>query len=116
MILCIDDEPKVLMTRKMILQSGGYEVVTAASGPEGFLAFVSRRPDVVVLDFYMPEMNGAEVAQLMKTVDPTVPIVLLSASLEVPDEAQGLVDDFVTKGANPPVLLEKLDLLLRQAA
>jgi CheY-like chemotaxis protein len=116
MILCIDDEPSVLITRKLVLQSAGYEVVTAASGAEGLRVFSLRRPDAVVLDFFMPEMNGAKVAGVMKSVDPSVPIVMLSGSLEVPEEAQGVIDDFLTKGASPPVLLHKLRSLLSAAA
>jgi two-component system response regulator MprA len=114
MILCIDDEPNVLITRKLVLQSAGYEVVTAASGVEGLRLFALRRPDAVVLDFFMPEMDGATVARLMKRSDPTVPIVMLSANIDIPSEAQGFVDDFVTKGACPPVLLGKLNALLGQ--
>ncbi len=116
MILCIDDEPSVLSTRKLVLQSAGFEVLTATNGIEGLKLFALRRPDAVVLDFFMPGMNGATVAQLMKNLDARVPILMLSASLQMPEEARNVVDAFVTKGERPPVLLGKLRAIMRAAA
>ena len=57
-ILCIDDEPKGLTVRKMLLESRRYEVLTATSGREGLAIFAGHRVPAVVLDYAMPEMNG----------------------------------------------------------
>ncbi len=113
MILCIDDEPSVLSTRKLVLQSAGFEVMTAANGIDGLKLFALRRPDVVVLDFYMPGMNGATVAQHMKSLDASVPILMVSACVQLPDEARDVVDEFLTKGERPPVMLGKLRTMLQ---
>ena len=61
-ILCIDDEPKGLAVRKVLLESQGYEVFTATSGRDGLALFAHHRIPAVVLDYDMPEMNGDEVA------------------------------------------------------
>jgi len=113
-VLCIDDEPTVLVTRKMVLQTAGYDVVTAPSGHEGLQLFVSNDIDAVVLDYLMPGIRGDAVAAEMKRLNPDIPIVMLSAFTSLPDGALNSVDAFVTKGEHPTVLLNKLrDLLAK---
>ena len=111
-VLSIDDEPTILYLRDMVLKSAGYEVLSALSGREGLELFDSHTVDLVLLDYYMPEMNGAEVAAEMKRRKPNVPIIIVSAYIEVPDNALALAESFVTKGEGPEVLLTRIGELL----
>src|SRR5439155_13390498 len=78
-ILCIDDHWSGLIGRKMLLEQNGYEVLEATGGSEGLKLFLSQDVDAVILDYQMPDMNGAVVAARMKKVRSKVPIILLSA-------------------------------------
>jgi CheY-like chemotaxis protein len=69
MILCIDDEPNGLRIRKMLLQTQGYEVMTALSGPEGLELLDVYPFTAVIVDYSMPVMNGGEVAAEITTVN-----------------------------------------------
>jgi CheY-like chemotaxis protein len=111
-ILCIDDEPKGLAVRKVLLESKGYEVHTATSGLEGLAIFARHRIPAVVVDYAMPEMNGAEVAAAFKRLDPTVKILLYSAYLDLPKEELRWVDAYATKGDHPKSLFAAVQQLL----
>ena len=112
MILCIDDEPVGLEVRKMLLQFKGYKVLTARSGPEGLQVFMDNPIDAVVLDYSMPGMNGDQVAVEMKRLKPAVKILLLSAYVDLPEEALKCIDKRTVKGAAPVAFLEDLQQLL----
>ncbi len=111
-ILCVDDEAVGLSVRKLILESQGYRVFTAENGPDALQIFSVQPIDLVVLDYSMPEMNGGVVAERMKAFKPSVPIVMLSAYVDLPRETLALVDRSVTKGEPPPVLLGTIAELL----
>jgi CheY-like chemotaxis protein len=111
-VLCVDDERIGLRVRKIMLESRGYTVLTANSGDEGLMLFDANQVDVVVLDYYMPGLNGGEVASEMRRRRPGVPIVFLSAYFSLPSEALELADAFITKGDPPDVLIEKLQRLV----
>jgi CheY-like chemotaxis protein len=112
MILCIDDEPIGLEVRKILLQYKGYEVITAKSGPEGLKLFQTNPIQAVVLDYSMPGMNGDQVAVEMKRLKPAVKILLLSAYVDLPEEALKCVDKRSVKGIAPVAFLEDLQQLL----
>ncbi len=78
-ILCVDDEVTGLSVRKVLLESQGYRVVTAENGPDALVLFSSEDPELVVLDYSMPGMNGDVVAERMKELRPGLPIIMLSA-------------------------------------
>ena len=111
-VLCVDDERIGLRVRKIMLESRGYVVLTAVNGDEGLKVFDENQVDVVVLDYYMPGLNGGDVASEMRRRRPGVPIVFLSAYFSLPPEALELADAFITKGDPPDVLIEKLQRLL----
>ena len=115
-LLCVDDEAVGLCVRKMTLESQGYRVLTAENGPAGLAVFSSETIDLVVLDYMMPGMNGDAVAQQMRRIKPDVPILLLSAYVDLPCETLGLVDKYITKGEGPAVLLNAISELLRRRA
>jgi CheY-like chemotaxis protein len=111
-VLCVDDEKIGLRVRKIMLESRGYRVLTATSGPDGLTVFDENDVDLVVLDYYMPDVNGAEVASEIRRRKPGVPIVFLSAYFSLPPEALELADAFITKGDPPDVLIERIQHLL----
>jgi len=112
MILCIDDEPVGLEVRKFLLEHAGYKVLTALSGREGLEIFSTNSVQAVVLDYAMPEMNGGEVAQEMKRRNSKVPILMLSAYVDLPDDALKHVDARALKGESPSGLLTQLNRLI----
>ena len=111
-VLCVDDEKIGLRVRKIMLESRGYHVLTASNGPEGMKVFQENHVDLVILDYYMPDQNGGEVAAEMRRSRPGVPIVFLSAYFSLPPEAMSVSDAFITKGDPPDVLIEKIQNLL----
>jgi CheY-like chemotaxis protein len=111
-ILCIDDEALGLQIRKTVLEHAGYRVLTAEDGPTGLALFRRNPVDGVVLDYYMPDMDGGAVAETMRRERPEVPIMLLSAYINLPPETIALVDVTLLKGEGPVELLEKLRLML----
>src|SRR3974390_478809 len=111
-VLCVDDEKIGLRVRKIMLESRGYKVLTASNGPEGLKVFDDNEVDVVVLDYYMPDQNGGEVAAEMRRRRPGVPIVYLSAYFSLPPEALSVADAFLTKGDPPDLLMQKIQNLL----
>ena len=110
-ILCIDDEPKGLSVRKVLLESQGYEVFTATSGREGLAIFARHRVPAVVLDYAMPEMNGAEVAAALKRLDPAVRILMFSAYMNLPKEELRWVDAYAVKGEHPKIFFAAVQQL-----
>jgi CheY-like chemotaxis protein len=112
MILCIDDEATGLMVRKMMLQSQGYEVLTALSGPEGLKLFAANPVEAVVLDYSMPGMNGDQVAAELKRLNPKIRILLLTAYVDLPEEALKWIDKRSVKGVSPTSFLADLQQLL----
>ena len=116
LILCIDYHRQGLLARRLVLQSAGYDVVTASSGRIG-LRLLGRHPvHLVILDYSMPEMNGEAVAREIRLSYPRVPILMLSGQLNVPKRAVSAVDAFVAKGQPPAVLLEHLTTLVCERA
>lgn len=109
-ILCIDDDETGLVIRKMLLESRGYDVLTAESGAEGLDMLHQYEVDTVVLDYRMPSMDGAEVARTIRDRWPNLPVVMLSGyGDDVPNDALQLVNAFVTKGGAPEQLLRVIE-------
>jgi CheY-like chemotaxis protein len=111
-VLCVDDESIGLRVRKIMLESRGYAVLTASNGSDGLKLFEENPVDLVILDYFMPGLNGGDVASEMRRRRPDVPIVFLSAYFSLPPEALKLADAFITKGDAPDVLIEKIQNLL----
>ena len=96
-LLCIDDDEDLLECEKSFLESFGYTVLTAACGSKGLELASMYSFDVVIVDYLMPGMNGAEVASAMRRLSPQAPIIMLSATVDVPEQALQLVDAFIAK-------------------
>jgi CheY-like chemotaxis protein len=107
-VLCVDDEKVGLRVRKIILETHGFKVLTATSGQQGLTLFDDNQVDLVVLDYYMPGLNGGQVAAEMRRRRPSVPIIFLSAYFSLPPSALELANAFITKGDAPDVLIDKI--------
>jgi CheY-like chemotaxis protein len=110
-ILCVDDEENQLILRKMVLERAGYRVLTANSAVNAIEMFGSEPIDLVIVDYYMPGMNGLSLARELRR-SRKVPIVILSAFAELPGEAIGSADVWITKGISSEELLSRLQELL----
>jgi len=102
----------------LILEQRGYEVEGVTSGAEGLRAARRERPDLILLDLMMPEMDGWEVLRQLKNEDSlaSVPVVVVTAKAQNIDRVLGLhiagVDDYVTKPFGPEELLERIEKVL----
>lgn len=113
-VLCIDDEQTALQLRQTVLESAGYHVLTAKSGALGIQAFKSQSVQAVILDYWMADMNGMQVAREIRKLNSSVPIIILSAYGELLDESLGIADIWIRKGEeDPQYLITRLDDLLK---
>jgi len=110
-LLCIDDEENGLKMRKWLFETEGFQVFTALDGQTGIGLFETHPIDGVVLDYNMPGMNGIAVAERLKKLRSTVPIIMLSG-YPVPAEANRYIDTIITKGGSPALLLSATASLL----
>ena len=126
-ILVVDDDPDILDAVTMILESQGYEVVTARDGVEGLATLKAANPDLMILDLLMPKMDGFAVCKELQ--DPRwskykkdMPILILTSVREEPSRRRyeletGLeldVDDYVEKPMSPDVLLQRVNTLIKK--
>jgi len=100
-VLIVDDEPDTLELVKLVLESGGFETVLAASGKEALNELEASKPDLVLLDIMMPDMDGWEVFRKIKENNVNMPIAILTAKAQNFDRLLGLhvlkADDYITK-------------------
>ena len=116
LILCIDDEALGLQIRKAVLEREGYRVLTALDGSSGLNLFSGEPVEGVILDYFMPGMDGGQVAFAMRKQRPEVPILLLSAYVNLPQDVVTMVDFTVLKGEGPSELLAKVRRMLQPRA
>lgn len=114
-ILVVDDERQIVRMLRAALQASGYRVVQAANGMEGLTQFESTRPDLVITDLAMPDMNGVELTQAIRSIS-DVPIIVLSVrdseAMKVRALDQG-ANDYITKPFNMAELLARVRVQLR---
>lgn len=115
-ILCVDDERSGLLMRKLLLEVQGYRVLTAESGAEGLAIFAAEALDLVLLDYMMPGEDGGAIAEKMKNIRPSVPILMLTAYVDLPSETLANVDRYVIKGQSPVILLSAVAEMLSRAS
>lgn len=116
-VLVVDDDRKLLDMLRRTLAYEGYQVVTATDGRDALAQAQAQRPDVVVLDWLMPELDGIEVAKRLREAEDT-PILMLTARDAVEDRVEGLdsgADDYLVKPFAPAELLARIRALLRRS-
>jgi DNA-binding response OmpR family regulator len=115
-ILIVDDERRLISLVEAYLKQEGYGVVTASNGQEALHAARQEKPDLILLDIMMPEMDGFEFIQAHRREADT-PIILLTARVEEEDHVIGLelgADDYVTKPFRPRELVARVRAVLRR--
>ncbi|MDS4031185.1 MAG: response regulator [Candidatus Contendobacter sp.] len=115
-ILVVDDDPHIREVICFALRKDGFATVEAENGEQALARFQETRPDLVVLDIVMPELDGTEVCKALRRVS-TVPIVFLSSRDDEVDRILGLElggDDYVTKPFSPRELVARVRAILRR--
>jgi len=117
-ILVVDDEPKIVQLVRDYLERAGFAVSTARDGNEALMRAHQERPDLIVLDLGLPQLDGLEVTRRLRR-DSGVPIIMLTARHEETDKVVGLelgADDYVTKPFSPRELEARVRAVLRRQA
>jgi len=118
-ILIVEDEPHIVMGLQDALEFEGYDVVAAATGREGMTLAKQRKPDAVLLDLMLPDINGYQVCEELRRWDPFLPIIMLTARSQETDKIRGLdagADDYVTKPFSVAELTARIRAIVRRAS
>ena len=117
-VVCVEDEPEMIDLIKLILGRRNFKLIGAVGGREGLDTIRDKKPELVLLDLMMPDMDGWEVYQRMKA-DPElqdIPVIVVTAKAQSIDKVLGLhiakVDDYVTKPFGPQELLASVNKVL----
>ena len=116
-VLVVEDDLSILTGLSMSLRFEGYEVIQAQDGKSGLQKAVDLRPDLMVLDLMLPEMNGFEVLEELTRRNSQVPVIVLSAKGVETDRVMGLnlgADDYVVKPFGLQELLARIRAVLRR--
>jgi len=116
-IMVVDDNPDIITIVRTILEGKGYSVLSAYSGPELLSQLENKKPDLIVLDIMMPQMDGLEVLTRLKGAPDTasIPVILLTAKVQYEDVLGGYklgADYYITKPFTSTQLLNGINLLL----
>jgi len=115
-ILVVDDEVRLVDVLKAYLERDGYRVVTAYDGKQALLQARREKPDLILLDLMLPEVDGLEVCRTLRK-ESDVPIIMLTARSEETDKLIGLelgADDYVTKPFSPREVVARVRAVLRR--
>jgi DNA-binding response OmpR family regulator len=118
-ILIIEDEPDIVRGLKDALEFEGFQVHTAETGDAGVALAKESHPDCVLLDLMLPDDNGYRVCETLRTIDPVVPIIMLTAKVQEADKIRGLevgADDYVTKPFSVAELIARINAIFRRQA
>lgn len=119
-ILIVDDDPEILRLLQGYLQQAGFQTLTAYNGETALHQLRAARPDLLLLDIMLPQMDGWEITRIVRR-DPAlaeIPLILITARVEDVDKIVGLelgADDYVTKPFNPREVVARVQALLRRA-
>jgi len=117
-IVCIEDEPEMIDLVRLILGRRGFELIGAIGGREGLETVRRVKPDLVLLDLMMPDMDGWEIYQHMKADEElrNIPVIIVTAKAQSIDKVLGLhiakVDDYITKPFGPQELIDSVNRVL----
>ena len=111
-VLIVDDEPDTLELVRLVLEKGGFNTSLAMSGKEALAQIDTSKPDLVLLDIMMPDMDGWDVFRKIKEKNPGIPVAILTAKSQNIDIFLGLhvlkADDYITKPFGKNELLDKV--------
>ncbi|HAA3485471.1 TPA_asm: DNA-binding response regulator, partial [Listeria monocytogenes] len=116
-ILVVDDEASIVTLLQFNIEKAGFDVVTAEDGRTGYELALSEKPDLIVLDLMLPEMDGIEVTKKLRQDKVNVPILMLTAKDEELDKIIGLelgADDYMTKPFSPREVVARIKAILRR--
>ena len=117
-ILVVDDEPNIIELARLYLEREGYEVEGVSSGQDALARRSAFRPDLIILDLMLPDIDGFEVCREIRAKS-DIPILMLTARKEYVDKIVGLelgADDYFTKPFNPRELVARVKAILRRYA
>src|SRR5258708_17801809 len=118
-VLAIDDEPAMTEWLKILLEHAGYEVRTALIGTRGEEVFKTWRPDAVVTDMILPDVDGIQLVRKFKQLDPEAEVIVVTGQGNIPRSVEAVKDapfDFLDKPVDAERLLDKLEKAIRQKA
>jgi len=116
LILVVDDEPKVVRLTRDYLEKNGFRVLTAGDGQSALTTARREKPDLVILDLMLPNIDGREVCRILRR-ESDIPIIMLTALSEEIDQVTGLeigADDYITKPFSVRTLMARVRALLRR--
>jgi DNA-binding response OmpR family regulator len=116
-ILVIEDEPHILLGLKDALEFEGFSVLSAGSGKAGLGVAQKERPDAILLDLMLPDLNGYQVCEELRRTSQFVPIIMLTAKSQEADKIRGLeagADDYVTKPFSIGELVARIRAIFRR--
>ena len=116
-ILVVEDDRDIQEIVSEILKSEGYQVLTANNGLEGYNIYKSQKIDLIILDVMMPQMDGFQMAKLVRQRDEKTPIIMLTALEEEYDEIKGFetgIDDYITKPFSFNILLKRVKAIIKR--
>ena len=117
-ILVVDDESSIVTLLKYNLEEAGFQVITAADGKEGLHLATTENPDVIVLDWMLPYLDGMEVCKELRIKKIQTPIIMLTAKDEEFDKVLGLelgADDYMTKPFSPREVIARVKAMIRRS-
>lgn len=116
-ILIVEDDPALALGLQDTLEFEGFRVVHAGDGTEGLRALDREKPDCIILDLMLPDINGYQVCEQVRGTDSRIPIIMLTARGQESDKVRGLdagADDYVTKPFAVSELLARIRAVLRR--
>lgn len=116
-ILVIEDDPSILRGLQLNLTMEGYTVRSAMDGEAGLALALSERPDLLLVDIMLPKLDGLSLIRSLRTTDPAVPILILSAKGQEVDKVAGLdlgADDYIVKPFSLKELMARIAAALRR--
>ncbi len=117
LILVVDDEPKIVRLARDYLEKNNFRVITAGDGQSALSMARREKPNLIILDLMLPQMDGREVCKILRK-ESDVPIIMLTALSEEIDQVTGLeigADDYIAKPFSPRALVARVRALLRRA-
>ncbi|MBC2167346.1 response regulator transcription factor [Listeria booriae] len=118
-ILVVDDESSIVTLLQFNIEKAGFDVVTAEDGKTGYELALAEKPDLIVLDLMLPEMDGIEVCKQLRQDKVETPILMLTAKDDELDKIIGLelgADDYLTKPFSPREVVARIKAILRRSA